>query len=242
VQITPKERRIIFFEIHRVLLTLSKIFPKIFISLTIFLNILAITYYLNLTFLLMKHYHPCFDELIAHLLTFLPDIDPRFPDLLRPLLSYPFTVKNDLQIFKPGDIADYAFWPVEGFIRFYERYKPHEDDSEEEFQKTISTSFPGKIALCADSFMNQNPVNICVEILKGSTMVAFSHSAFQTIGAQIPQVATLALNILSDAEEDWKRRVQICRVKGLAGYQLFWTPLPMWRLLSFKRTSPVVSA
>ncbi|HMI05738.1 MAG TPA: hypothetical protein VK541_24835 [Pedobacter sp.] len=168
----------------------------------------------------MKRYHPCFDQLIEHLLAFLPNIDPRFSDLLRPLLTAPFTVKDDLLILKPGDIADYAFWPVEGFIRSYRKYKPDEDREYYE-QKTTSISSPEKISLCSNSYMNRKPVDFYVEIPKGSTMVAFSHTAFQIIGSKIPQVATLALNILSDAEDDWQKRVEICQVKGLEGYRTF---------------------
>jgi hypothetical protein len=168
----------------------------------------------------MKHYHPCFDELIAHLLAFLPDIDKRFPDLLRPLLSEPFTTKEDLIILKPGQVADFAYWPVSGFSRSFKLVKPEEDRVYTE-EKTISVSFPGKIDLCPDSFMNRNAVDFFVEVARGSTMVAFSHTAFQTISREIPEVAILATNIISDANEDWKKRVEICKVKGLAGYRTF---------------------
>ncbi|MES2456997.1 MAG: hypothetical protein V4594_15695 [Bacteroidota bacterium] len=168
----------------------------------------------------MKTYHPCYDKLIAHLLTFLPDIDPRFRELLWPLLSDPITAKKDIQILKPGEVAEYAYWPVTGFIRSYEIFKP-KADSEATQQKTISVSSPDKIALNADSFMNRNPSDCWMEISKGSTVVEFSYSSFKDLMKLIPDVAILALNIVSDAQEDWKRRVKICQVQGLHGYVKF---------------------
>ena len=168
----------------------------------------------------MLYHHPCHDEIIAHLLKKMPEIPAEFPVLVRPLLSAPFTVKEDLIILSPGDIADLAFWPVEGYIRCFTEFKK-EEDRERYDQKTIEISLPGKIWLPVDSYMNRNPVDFYVEISKGTTLVAFSRKSFEELVAAMPEVGLLALAIISAAEHDWLKKLEMCKVNGKTGYETF---------------------
>ncbi|HKG05026.1 MAG TPA: hypothetical protein VKB19_01140, partial [Pedobacter sp.] len=123
-------------------------------------------------------------------------------------------------VFGPKDIADLAFWPVSGYIRYYEMVKP-EEDCENFVQKTLDISLPGKISLAVNSFMNQVPLGYYAEIQKGSTFISFNHKSFQELSAFMPEVKDLALKIVAAGEQDWHLKMEMCKVKCAEGYEKF---------------------
>lgn len=167
----------------------------------------------------MDQYYPCYDELIAHLLAVMP-MPERFPDLLIPHLTPPITYHEHTQALNIGQIADMAYWPVKGYTRSYTKYKP-EEDREYYKQKTVDISLPRIISLPVNSYMNQQGAEYFMEIAKGSTMVGFSYTSFMALCKDMPEVALLALKIVSAAEAHWLVKMEICKVTCKSGYRRF---------------------
>lgn len=167
----------------------------------------------------MNNYYPCYDDLINHLLDFM-QMPEDFESLLVPHLTRPITYTQHTLVLKPGDVAKFAYWPVDGYLRIYKKYQP-ETDREFFKQKTIEISLPGRIYLPADSYMNETAVDYYLEIVKGSTMVAFSHLSFISLGEQIPEVFLLAGKVMAAAEKDWHKKMEMCKVTSWEGYLQF---------------------
>ncbi|MBB5440076.1 hypothetical protein HDC92_003774 [Pedobacter sp. AK017] len=126
----------------------------------------------------------------------------------------------DTIVLRPGEIADMAYWPIEGYIRTFREYKPEEDREKLE-QKTIDISLPGKVWLPATSFMNRTPVDYYLEVEKGSSFVGIGYSSFIAMGQAIPEVRMLANRVIAAAEADWHIKMDICRVFNKDGYLAF---------------------
>lgn len=167
----------------------------------------------------MNDYYPCYDELIVHLLDKMP-MPERFPDLLIPHLTPPITYHENTPVLKIGEVADMAYWPVKGYTRSYVKIKP-EEDREYYKQKTVDVSLPGIISLPVNSYMNQQDAEYYMEMAKGSTMVGFSYASFMALCEEMPEVALLALKIVSAAEAHWLVKMDICKVTCKAGYKRF---------------------
>ena len=167
----------------------------------------------------MNDYHPCYDDLINHLLDKMP-MPERFPDLLIPHLTPPITYYENTLVLDMGTVANMAYWPVNGYTRSYVKYKP-EEDREYYKQKTVDISLPGQIDLPVNSYMNQEGAEYFMEIAKGSTMVGFSYASFMELYKDMPEVALLALKIVSAAEAHWLVKMDICKVTCKSGYRRF---------------------
>lgn len=169
----------------------------------------------------MHIYPNYYHDLLAYLSAFM-----RMPLVFKPLLfmhlTKPVSYEMDTIVLKPGEIADMAYWPIEGYIRAFKEYKPEEDREKLE-QKTIDISLPGKVWLPAKSFMNRTPVDYYLEVEKGSTFVGIGHSSFIALGQAIPEVRMLANMVIAAAEADWHIKMDICRVFNKDGYLAFRT-------------------
>lgn len=167
----------------------------------------------------MNLYPPVYDELLAHLLTFMP-MPEKFGSLLFPKLIGPADADSHLQVLQPGETSKMAYWPIKGYLRRYTKYKP-EEDREFTLEHTTDISIPKKIYLPAQSFMTQVPVDFHLEFRKGSRYISFSYDSFRELGEIMPEVYLLASMILGDAEADWLQKIEICKVKTKEAYQRF---------------------
>lgn len=161
-----------------------------------------------------------YPALLSFLLSFEQQMPGSFGDLLLPRLSKPLYYAEDTPVLKKGDVATDAYWPIEGYLRTFEKYKP-EEDREHLKQKTVGISVPGKVSLLSSSFMNQSPSAYFQEISKGSTMVSFSYTDFKEMGAQMPEVYILANQIIAMENEDREIERKMRAMKKARGYAAF---------------------
>lgn len=161
-----------------------------------------------------------YPALLAFLKSFEQQMPGGFDVLLYRKLIKPVYYAQDTVVLRPGEVAEYAYWPIKGFTRTYVEFKP-EADSELIKQKTVGISRPGRISLPANSFMNKTKSEYFLEITKGSIMVAFSRKAFMSLGKKMPEVFILANQIIArEAEErDFEREMRA--VEKALGYKLF---------------------
>jgi hypothetical protein len=164
------------------------------------------------------NYPLCYYELLAHLLTFM-EMPAHFDKLLFSHLIPPITYDEDTLLFNPDQVANMAFWPVIGFLRTYKKFKP-EEDCEKMEQITKHMSVPKRVFLLEDCFMNGAFAGCFMEIAKGSTVVGFSNSSFVEMAEEMPEVALLALKVISSSRIDLQMRTDICKVPCDVGYQM----------------------
>jgi hypothetical protein len=161
-----------------------------------------------------------YPQLLKYLLGFEQKMPAEFDGLLFPKLTLPVYYPEDTLVLRPNEIASRAYWPITGFTRTYEEYKP-ENDSETVKQKTVGISVPGKVTLPANSFMNQSKSRYFVEITKGSTMIGLSYEAFKDLGTQMPEVFMLSNQIVTKEDEDREIERKMRAADRTQGYKLF---------------------
>lgn len=166
----------------------------------------------------MKSYR-YYQDLLAYLSNFIPMPD-KFADLLYPYLTEPITYNCDYLVFKPEEVADMAYWLIKGYIRTYTEYKP-EEDRELWKQVTEDISLPQKIFLLEDSYMRKQPAGCFMEITKGSTVIGLSYSSYALLAAEVPEIANLALQIISAGRTDQQIKNNICKMPGAKSYAAF---------------------
>jgi hypothetical protein len=161
-----------------------------------------------------------YPALLKYLLGFEQKMPAEFDGLLFPKLTSPIYYPEDTIVLRPNEVAEWAYWPIIGYARTYEEFKP-EPDSETIKQKTIGISVPGKVTLPANSFMNQTKSEYFVEIVKGSTMAGFSYQAFKELGEKMPEVFMLASQITTKENEDREVERKMREMDRAQGYRAF---------------------
>lgn len=161
--------------------------------------------------------HHLYTDLIRHLLAFMP-LPGNFVKLLIPHLIMPVTYSVNTTLLKPGETAGLAYWLVKGYMRTYIK-EPFELGLFT--QKTVDIWKPGVINLPVNSYINQEPVNLYLEVAAKSTVVGFSYNSFRALGKQMPEVFELALKIVANAELAWQEKMSMAKVKSLKGYLAF---------------------
>ena len=106
-------------------------------------------------------------------------------------LLVPFKVAKGEKLLKEGDVCKFMYYVERGMVRqFY--YKNGRDVTEH-------FSYEGRIVICIESFLKQNPSRLMVEALENTWMFGIPHDALLDLVETDKEMAQLYRRILEHA-------------------------------------------
>ena len=103
----------------------------------------------------------------------------------------PFKVAKGEKLLQEGDICSFMYYVEKGMVRqFY--YKGGRDVTEH-------FSYEGRIVICIESFLKQNPSRLMVEALENSWLFGIPHDALLALVENDKEMAQLYRRILEHA-------------------------------------------
>ena len=103
----------------------------------------------------------------------------------------PFKIQKGEKMLQEGDVCKFMYYVEKGMVRqFY--YKGGRDVTEH-------FSYEGRIVICIESFLKQNPSRLMVEALENSYLYGIPHDAFLQLVETDKEMAKLYRNILEHA-------------------------------------------
>ena len=103
----------------------------------------------------------------------------------------PFKVNKGEELMKEGEICSYMYYVERGMVRqFY--YKNHRDVTEH-------FSYEGRIVICIESFLKQNPSRLIVEALENSWLFGIPYVSLMELVDQDKEIERLYRRILEHA-------------------------------------------
>ena len=103
----------------------------------------------------------------------------------------PFKIQKGEKMLQEGDVCKFMYYVEKGMVRqFY--YKGGRNVTEH-------FSYEGRIVICIESFLKQNPSRLMVEALENSYLYGIPHDAFLELVEKDKEMAKLYRNILEHA-------------------------------------------
>lgn len=103
----------------------------------------------------------------------------------------PFKVAKGEKLLQEGDVCKFMYYVEKGMVRqFY--YKSGRDVTEH-------FSYEGRIVICIESFLKQNPSRLMVEALENTWLFGIPHDALLTLVESDKEMAQLYRRILEHA-------------------------------------------